>query len=181
MKKMKKITPCCPGCQEPYLPGTQACSCGRLLESIGPEQISLEGFPRLAPHDPAPPSTISGFSLNVEGGVHAKFRGKSTNRIYVGAEELEIGRTDPINAIYPDIDLQGVPDFGFTSRKHARIFQEAGRLFVTDIKGEKTTALNSPENILPFNQPVELVAGDRLIVGESVTFLVSKTTAVEIQ
>lgn len=171
---MIELSPCCPGCRRTYRPGQEACShCGRLLESIAAEEAKLDGFPVLKRHGPKP-ELRTAFSIEVAGEEVVKFRGRRARRIEIGGEPLIIGRRDPRSGTYPDVDLQDLSDYGYTSRRHARLHQVDGRLFVTDLKGLDTTAIGDASETIPGNHPVELNDGDRLVIGEAVTFVIER-------
>lgn len=163
--------PCCPSCSAPYRPGEPSCSaCGTLLESVVRQQIDFSDFPPLDPHGPPPRMRL--FVLEVGDQRQVRFRGRVTAAVELAEGEYSLGRRDLVNGHYPDIDLQNAGDYGFTSRRHARLAVRDGQLFVTDLKGEDTTAINDPEQFLPEGEERELNEGDRLIIGEAVTFRV---------
>jgi len=165
---MTELSPNCPGCLSKYCPGDRTCAvCGRVLETITAETIALDGLPDL---EPSPPT--GSFRLVVQGTEAVKYHGQPTQEIIIGPAPLLIGRRDASSGIYPDVDLQGLADYGYTARQHARIVPTNGRLFVTDLKGQGMTAINDAGRTLPANEPVELLLGDRLIIGEAITFVV---------
>jgi len=57
--------------------------------------------------------------------------------------ELVIGRTDPVQNIYPDVDLaeQGGENSG-VSRRHARILQQPDGVYIEDLNSTNFTFLN---------------------------------------
>lgn len=163
--------PRCPRCAAATPDDAPACAgCGRLLVAVGPEPPGPDPLPPLGPHGPPPQSA---FVLRPVG-AGVRFRGRPAGDIPVGADALLIGRKDPLAGVHPDIDLGGVADFGFTSRRHAEVRVAGGRLVVTDVAGYDTTAVNDPTRPLPVGVPVPLSPGDRLIVGEAVTFVVDE-------
>lgn len=161
--------PCCPSCSTPYRHGEAACpSCGTVLESVARHAVDFSGFPPLDPHGPPPAGGI--FVLEIEGDQPVRFRGRAVSVIELKAGEYMLGRRDLVEGHYPDIDLQDMPHYGYTSRRHARLIVRDGQLFVIDIKGDATTAINDPQQPLAGGSEVELQEGDRLIIGEAVTF-----------
>lgn len=168
---MGDTAPCCPACHKPYVPGDDGCDCGAVLERTTGEPLNDDGLPALVPHGP-PPRDERIFWLEVEGTTEVRFRGQKTLQIRLEPGAIAIGRRDPPSGHYPDIDLQGVPDFGFTARRHARLTVERGSLFLTDVKGEGTTAINEIGNSIPRDSPTPLRHGDRIIIGEAVTMRV---------
>lgn len=164
--------PCCPACSKSYRWGDEVCSCGAVLERVTPAPLTSEGLPELEPHGP-PPLVTTEFWLIVDGNFDVKFRGQSARQFLIGEQPLLIGRRDPQTFTYPDIDLQGVANFGYTARRHARLQVNGNRLFITDLKGEGTTAVNDPLRTLALEQPCELHDGDCIIIGEAVTFRVA--------
>jgi len=165
-------TPHCPECAKPYELGAKACPCGRLLESVEPESVSLDGLPPLEPHGP-PPRLTRSFRLRLQEET-AWFLGERTAVFPVGDKPLVIGRRDPIRGLYPDIDLQDAKASDHTSRRHAQVCQTGGRLFVTELQGAGATAINHSQDLLTAGRPVELKHDDRLIVGETVVFRVER-------
>jgi hypothetical protein len=164
-------TPCCPGCLRPYRPGTAACPCGRLLEAVAPEVPDESGLPPLEPVGPPPP-VRKAFWLRVEGGKPVRFRGLAATEFEVDAELL-LGRRDAGRGIYPDVDLTDFHDErSYLSRRHAQLRVDGGRLFVTDLPGADTTAVNDLAKPVPGNAPLELHNGDHLYLGDVVTLVV---------
>jgi pSer/pThr/pTyr-binding forkhead associated (FHA) protein len=79
-------------------------------------------------------------------------------------EEICLGRCDASRGIFPDLDLG--PDGGYAggvSRRHARIFQRYGRLFVEDAGSTNGTLLNDCR-LIP-HLPYRLQEGDTLQLG----------------
>lgn len=116
--------------------------------------------------------------LEVEGHEEVIFRGEKVRRIETNSAELQIGRRDPANAIYPDIDLREFhrQQVGFVSRQHAQIIADRGRHFVEDLGGQETTQLASADGegfeTVPKNERRELTPGSRIMIGEAVVFKV---------
>jgi hypothetical protein len=57
--------------------------------------------------------------------------------------EIDLGRSDPMCGIHPDVDL--APDGGFVegvSRRHAKVVQTGNRIFIQDVGSTNGTFLN---------------------------------------
>ena len=161
------MKPLCPRCGAWYDRGAAACEgCARPLEAVGPEPAGGDPLPPLAPHG-APPRTAFRLRPDPAGGFAVP-----GGAVEVGTKPLLIGRKDVMGRVYPDVDLSTLPDIGYTSRRHAEVRVDGGRLVVTDLPGRDTTAVNDPARTLPGGVPVALAPGDRLILGDVVTFLV---------
>jgi hypothetical protein len=79
-------------------------------------------------------------------------------------DEIILGRCDASRGVFPDLDLS--PDGGYeggVSRRHARIFQRYGRLFIEDAGSTNGTLLNDCR-LVP-HPPYRLQAGDTLQLG----------------
>lgn len=170
---MNAPQPCCPGCLRPYPLGQPECRCGRALEAIEAGEIDLSGLPPLDRHGPPPPPPT--FALRVEGSEGVRVNGVVVRLVAMEPRPLLIGRRDAVNGIYPEIDLGGLVDYGYTSRRHALVQVQAGRLLVTDLPGQGTTATNDITQQIAQNVPTVLQPGDRLIIGEKVIFTVVQT------
>jgi pSer/pThr/pTyr-binding forkhead associated (FHA) protein len=78
--------------------------------------------------------------------------------------EICLGRCDASSGVFPDLDLS--LDGGFlegVSRRHARIFQRYGRLYVEDADSTNGTFLNNCR-LIP-RLPYRLQQGDTLQLG----------------
>jgi hypothetical protein len=115
---------------------------------------------------------LHAFRLCVLGTEPVTFLHRPAMAVFISSGELLIGRRDVARSIYPDIDLGGLSDFGFAARRHARVSVREGRLFVTHLAVQPTTAVNDPSQTLSQDQSRELHPGDRLMIGEAITFVV---------
>jgi len=169
---MISINPSCPACGEQYAPGLDRCACGVVLDAVGVALTDESAFPRLVPWGPPPPERFR-LTLEVEAELH--FEGRKTRGAEVAGKPLLIGRRDPIRGIYPEIDLRGVPGSEYVSRKQASVVLRDGAIWVTDLRGQGTTAVNDPSNPIPAGQSVELSSGDRLVLADSVVLTVEES------
>lgn len=80
-------------------------------------------------------------------------------------EQLEIGREDEDEAIYPDIDLSD-QDAGYVHRRHATLAFSNGHLSVTHLGGANKTRVNNKP--VGDNVPVEVKLGDKIAFGKVV-------------
>lgn len=79
-------------------------------------------------------------------------------------EEVLVGRADPLNGIFPDIDLTPYGgDEGGVSRRHARLFIKGKQMFIEDLGSTNYTFLNQ-QRLVP-GQPYLLTEGDLIQMG----------------
>lgn len=82
----------------------------------------------------------------------------------VGKIELLIGREDPINGIFPDVDLTDHSgDEGGVSRKHARLTVQGGQFAIEDLNSVNGTYVNGAR--LAFGEQCALSDGDQIRLG----------------
>lgn len=160
----------CPVCSTTYVPNTLFCTeCGLYLQ---------ERHER----DTVPLETVQvqwiGETVDVpQIARHVHDTGPLTLRLRIGQSgrlrELEVrvtrpirlGRMDPGQDIYPDVDLTEdlAVEYG-VSREHACIFQRGSMVVVEDLGSTNGTLLNR-ERLAPF-LPQPLKDGDQLQLGE---------------
>ena len=81
-----------------------------------------------------------------------------------GKIELLIGREDPVNGIFPDVDLTDHGgDEGGVSRKHARLTVQGGQFAVEDLNSVNATFVNGAR--LVFGERCLLADGDQIRLG----------------
>ena len=79
-------------------------------------------------------------------------------------KELVIGRTDPVQNIYPDVDLaEHDGERNGVSRRHARILLRSDGVYLEDLNSTNFTFLNN--NKLYPGQPYPLKYGDEIRLG----------------
>ena len=83
----------------------------------------------------------------------------------LGDPEIQVGREDDDEGIYPDIDLSD-QDEGYVHRRHATLNFNDGRLSVTHLGGANKTRINNRP--LPDNEAQPLNAGDKVSFGKVV-------------
>jgi len=81
-------------------------------------------------------------------------------------EEIWIGRSDPSQGIFPDIDLTGLDINRTVSRRHARIVFRNGTYWLEDMHSVNGTRVNG--KLLLSKKPTELQHGDRIEFGRGV-------------
>jgi pSer/pThr/pTyr-binding forkhead associated (FHA) protein len=98
-------------------------------------------------------------------GIVLRIRGLQKRLSTAELNDLVVGRADPINGIYPDLDLApyGAEQRG-VSRHHVRLRYADGQLTVTDLNSANGTQING-EKLKP-HQPRSLKDGDELILGQ---------------
>lgn len=108
------------------------------------------------------PTTTARAKLIVE-------RGRTAGKEFpLEAAEINIGRWDADNGIFPDVDLDADDPEAKVSRRHARILREDNRFFIEDLGSTNGTFINRGRRLLPGNRQ-RLEDGDEIIVGK--TFL----------
>jgi len=106
--------------------------------------------------------------LVVEGGQTVFFDGRMTRRVALNVDQVTIGRRDPTQGHYPDLDLSHFRHIdGHISRRHARLFRVDGRWYVEDLCANDATYLNDKAHVLN-GETSELASGDRVIISDSV-------------
>lgn len=81
----------------------------------------------------------------------------------LSAPDLIVGRSDPLRDHQPDIDLLALDQTQTVSRRHARISQRDGHLYIEDLNAYNRTRVNGA--LLVPHQEAELHAGDVLRLG----------------
>ncbi len=83
----------------------------------------------------------------------------------LGDAEIQVGREDDDEGIYPDIDLSD-QDEGYVHRRHATLNFNDGKLSVTHLGGANKTRINNKP--LPDNEAQPLNVGDKIAFGKVV-------------
>jgi pSer/pThr/pTyr-binding forkhead associated (FHA) protein len=83
----------------------------------------------------------------------------------LGDPEIQVGREDEEEGIFPDIDLSD-QDEGFVHRKHATLRFQNGQLTVEHLGGANKTRVNNRP--IPDNEPQPVNIGDKLSFGKVV-------------
>ncbi len=79
--------------------------------------------------------------------------------------QIEVGREDEDESIYPDIDLSD-QDAGYVHRRHATLAFDNGHLMVTHLGGANKTRVNNKP--VADNAPTEVKLGDKVAFGKVV-------------
>lgn len=86
-------------------------------------------------------------------------------------DENLLGRRDPMSNIFPEIDLSKYDPQTKISRRHARIWKDAGNFLVEDLGSSNGTMLlvsaKQPMRLVP-HRPHALSSGDKLKLGDTV-------------
>ncbi|HMS09735.1 MAG TPA: FHA domain-containing protein, partial [Pyrinomonadaceae bacterium] len=86
-------------------------------------------------------------------------------------DENLLGRRDPMSNIFPEIDLSKYDPQTKISRRHARIWKDAGNFLVEDLGSSNGTVLlvsaKQPMRLVP-HRPHALSSGDKLKLGDTV-------------
>jgi hypothetical protein len=106
------------------------------------------------------------------GFAHARLvieRGKNAGKEFILSEnEVNIGRWDADNGIFPDVDLDADDPEAKVSRRHARIVRFGADYLLEDLGSTNGTFVNRGRRLLPGNRQI-ITDGDEIIVGK--TFL----------
>jgi hypothetical protein len=116
-------------------------------------------------------ATTAASELSVEGGQKVFFDGAMTDRIRLDIDQLLIGRRDPAQGHYPEIDLAHLMSLDpHISRRHARIYRAQGRWRVEDLSNNDATFVNDRAHILNRTSH-ELRNGDRILISDAVALV----------
>jgi tRNA A-37 threonylcarbamoyl transferase component Bud32 len=88
---------------------------------------------------------------------------RGSHRVRLNKFPARIGRRDPAQRLYPEIDLADY-DRGVASRSHAIIIEHDGEHMLEDLGSMNGTMLNGQP--VPAHQPQRLRPGDRIRIGE---------------
>ena len=77
--------------------------------------------------------------------------------------EVLVGRLDPANDIFPEIDLTAIDPQISTSRRHARILRRASVFYIQEEKTTNGTLVN--EKRISAERPIEIRHGDEITFG----------------
>ncbi len=80
--------------------------------------------------------------------------------------ETHIGRWDPDGGAFPEVDLTSDDDEAKISRRHARLYVEAGEYLVEDLGSLNGTYVNRGPRLLP-GSPQPLKDGDEIVMGKT--------------
>ena len=109
--------------------------------------------------------------LWVEGGQKVFYDGAMTDRIRLDIDQLLIGRRDPAQGHYPEIDLAHLMGLDpHISRRHARIYRAQGRWRVEDLCNNDATFVNDRAHLLNRSSH-ELRNGDRILISDAVALV----------
>jgi predicted component of type VI protein secretion system len=159
--------------------GSYCDSCGQPLDAqpapAGAASAAAAGAAAATSADSSsqPTAAIPAAEPPSEGGVHFDLSGPAGSSNYtMSADEVNIGRRDPDAGIFPEIDFDGndvVVDGGervhAVSRRHARIFRDAGELKFEDLGSTNGSTLNGSAVLA--NDPQPLHDGDRIVLGRT--------------
>jgi hypothetical protein len=136
----------CPNCGADVMPGQLFCEeCGLDLRTVNQPNASQPDVqqPDATAADVARPD----FSANrtpcpdvCDGALVLKASGVTFD-LPAGTTTL-VGRMDPIDGIYPDIDLTPYDPGIVVSRRHALIHEQAGQWYIRDLNSTNYTVVN---------------------------------------
>ena len=151
----------CPNCQHVVRPGQPFCDhCGRDLSDL---QTATTSAPLDQTNTPGsayanlPPQPIATQAQLVIGDGSASYD-------LPAGDEVLIGHVDPIDGIYPDIDLTPHDPAAGVSRRHAIVHEQGGQWFLTDQHSTNYTVVNR-QRLTP-DQDYLLDDGDEIRFGQ---------------
>jgi hypothetical protein len=120
----------CPNCRVEVLPGQLFCeNCGFDLRSF---MLPAAAAISSANRTPCPDACDGMLQLKESGATFELPAGTTT----------VVGRVDPIDGIYPDIDLTPHDPAVVVSRRHAMIHEQAGQWYIRDLNSTNYTVVN---------------------------------------
>ena len=106
--------------------------------------------------------------LLIEGGQKVFFDGCMVSEIPLDVDALLVGRRDPADGHYPDVDLAHFRHIDpHVSRHHARFLKKSGRWTIEDLCANDATFLNDRAHVLN-GERVQLQDGDRILISDSI-------------
>lgn len=106
--------------------------------------------------------------LMVGGSQTVFFDGRMTSQIRLDVDQILIGRRDPSQGHYPDVDLGHFRQIdAHISRRHARVYRKGSRWFLEDLCENDATYLNDKAHVLN-GEAVPLKDGDDILISDSV-------------
>lgn len=95
----------------------------------------------------------------------ARFVDRETGLQFILSDEEEqsVGRADPANGVFPDIDLTDLDPRYSVSRRHARIYRMGGDILVAEEEATNGTFINQER--IPPDLRCKLVEGDEVSFG----------------
>jgi hypothetical protein len=107
--------------------------------------------------------------LIVGGSQTVFFDGRMTSQIRLDVDQVLIGRRDPSQGHYPDVDLGHFRQIdAHISRRHARVFRKGTRWFLEDLCENDATYLNDKAHVIN-GETVPLKSGDEVLISDSVS------------
>jgi pSer/pThr/pTyr-binding forkhead associated (FHA) protein len=91
-----------------------------------------------------------------------------TAQVRLDVDQVLIGRRDPSQGHYPDLDLGHFRQIdAHISRRHARVYRKGSRWFLEDLCENDATYLNDKAHVLN-GESVPLKNGDEVLISDSV-------------
>lgn len=178
----------CPTCGNETIPGELFCdNCGadlRVLQAPPPvappvappdppvivEEAAPPATPTSPPAvaaEPAPAMPVAPASASGPAGPRLVVKESGAEFVLAPGKELIVGRSDPVDGIFPDVDLTPHDTLTGVSRRHAALHEQGGQWFVRDLNSTNYTVVNR-QRLQP-EQDFLIEAGDEIRFGRLVT------------
>ncbi len=118
----------------------------------------VDDVPPVVPPPVAPPPAVFGPRLVIKDG------GAVFN--LTPGKEIIAGRTDPVDGVFPDIDLTPHDTLTGVSRRHAALHEQGGQWFIRDLNSTNYTVVNRQR--LQAGQDFLIESGDEIRFGRLV-------------
>lgn len=129
-------------------------------------RTNLNSEARAANFEQSAPQTFG--TLNAHALLRVE-RGKNAGKeFFLSTDEINIGRWDADNGVFPDVDLDADDPEAKISRRHARIVRRADGYSIEDLNSTNGTFVNRGRRLTKGNSQI-LSDNDEIIVGK--TFL----------
>jgi hypothetical protein len=136
--------------------------------AVAAEAVDIDAPVEAPPPQPAIPAAAAPGAdgdIAVPEGAHGLLILDGGKRCFpISTQQAVIGRYDPVTGTRPEIDLTQVDINRSVSRRHAKVFLQDGRCFLTEEVGALNGTLVNGHRLVP-GKPHALATGDRIALG----------------